>query len=175
MLDPMEAGEPRKLVVKGQANEVVIDDVLVGEVWICSGQSNMEFALSGAYDSDLERLAANHPQIRAINFPNVGSQEPVWTHANTNWVVCSPQSVGRFPAVGYIFARQIHEAIGVPVGIINNSWAGSRAEASALRKYFDGKENLLPIVRTTTRLRRSWPRWKRRGSCPRMNSGDPGN
>jgi sialate O-acetylesterase len=145
-LAPMEAGAPVKLVAKGPANEVAIDDVLVGEVWICAGQSNMEYALGSAYDSELEIAAANHPQIRTINYPNVGSQTPNWTHANARWIVCSPQTARSFSAVGYIFARQIHESLGVPVGIINNAWAGSRAEAWIPRQYFDGRENLLPIV-----------------------------
>ncbi len=145
-LAPLETGEPRKLVAKGQASEVSISDVLVGEVWICAGQSNMEFSLSGAYDSDLETAAANRPEIRTINFPNVGSQTPIWSHQNARWIVCTPQSVRAFTAVGYFFARQIHESLGVPVGLVNNSWAGSRAEAWVPRNYFDGKENLLPIV-----------------------------
>jgi sialate O-acetylesterase len=145
-LSPMEAGVPVKLVAKGQANEVAISDVLLGEVWVCSGQSNMEYALGSAYDSDLEIPAANHPEIRALNYPNVGSQTPNWTHANARWMVCTPQTARSFSAVGYFFARQIHEALGVPVGIINNAWGGSRGEAWIPRKYFEGRENLLPIV-----------------------------
>ena len=145
-LSPMEAGAPMKLMAKGQANEVVVDDVLMGEVWICSGQSNMRYALSSAYDSDLELPAANHPQIRLINYPSVGSQTPNWTHANARWQVCTPQTARAFPAVGYFFARQIQAALGVPVGIINNAWGGSRAEAWVPRNYFDGRPNLLPIV-----------------------------
>lgn len=146
MLSPMEAGAAVKLVAKGPANEVAIDDVLVGEVWICSGQSNMEFSLGTAYDSDLEMAAANRPGIRFINYPNVGAQTPVWTHANARWVVSTPQTARSFSAVGYVFARQLHETLGVPVGIINNAWGGSRAEAWVPRKYFDGRANLLPIV-----------------------------
>jgi len=145
-LAPMEAGPPLKLVAKGQANEVACDDVLVGEVWICSGQSNMRYALSSAYDADLEIPAANHPQIRVINYPSVGAQSPLWTHAGARWTICTPQTARSFPAVGYFFARQIQETLGVPVGIINNAWAGSRAEAWVDRRYFDGHENLLPIV-----------------------------
>jgi sialate O-acetylesterase len=145
-LAPMEAGAPMTLAAKGQANEVVFTDVLAGEVWICSGQSNMRYALSSAYDADLEVPAANHPDIRLINFPSVGAQKPIWTHANAPWALCTPQTARQFPAVGYFFARQIQETLGVPVGIINNAWAGSRAEAWVDRKYFDGHENLLPLV-----------------------------
>ncbi|MEO6568949.1 MAG: sialate O-acetylesterase [Opitutaceae bacterium] len=145
-LTPMEVGAPVKLAAKGSANEVAVADVLVGEVWICSGQSNMRASLGDIYDSDLEIAAANHPEIRMLNYPSVGSQTPNWTHANARWIVSTPQTARSFSAVGYIFARQIHESLGVPVGIINNAWAGSRAEAWVPRKYFDGRENLLPIV-----------------------------
>ena len=145
-LTPMEAGAPVKLVAKGPANEVSVADVLVGEVWIVSGQSNMAYGLGSAYDADLEVPAANHPEIRMVTIPQRGSQTPIWTQANTRWVVCTPQSARNFSAVGYYFARQIQESLGVPVGIINNSWAGSRAEAWVDRKYFDGHENLLPLV-----------------------------
>ncbi|MEO7411782.1 MAG: sialate O-acetylesterase [Opitutaceae bacterium] len=146
-LSPMEAGStPAKLVAKGPTTEVAVDDVLVGEVWIVSGQSNMAASLNGTYDSDLEIAAANHPEIRMMTYPSVGAQTPTWTHPNARWVVSTPQAARSFSAVGYIFARQIHESLGVPVGIINNAWAGSRAEAWVPRKYFDGRENLLPIV-----------------------------
>ena len=78
MLAPMEASNsPLRLMVKGQANQVAVDDVLVGEVWIASGQSNMEYALSSAYDADLELAAANDPGIRFITYPNVGAQTPI--------------------------------------------------------------------------------------------------
>jgi sialate O-acetylesterase len=146
-LAPLEASNtPLRLVVKGQANQVAVEDVLVGEVWIASGQSNMEYALGSAYDADLELAAANHQGIRFINYPNVGAQAPVWTHANATWVVSTPQSARSFSAVAYVFARQIHESLGVPVGIINNAWGGSRAEAWVPRRYFDNRANLMPIV-----------------------------
>jgi sialate O-acetylesterase len=155
MLAPMEASAaPAKLVARGSTNEVAVDDVLVGEVWVCSGQSNMAASLNGIYDSDLEIAAANHPEIRMITFPSMGPkrvagselQTPNWTYPNAHWMISTPQTARSFSAVGYIFARQIHESLGVPVGIISNAWSGSRGEAWIPRKYFDGRENLLPIV-----------------------------
>jgi len=145
-LDPLEAGEPLKLVAKGQTNEVTFNDVLVGEVWVCSGQSNMAYGLGQAYDGDLEVPAANHPQIRMLTIPSRGSQTPIWTQPNAKWAVCTPQTARQFTAVGYFFARQVHESLNVPVGIINNAWSGSRAEAWVDRKYFEGHDNLMPIV-----------------------------
>lgn len=128
MIDPVPVGGPYELVVKGK-NEIKFHDVLVGEVWICSGQSNMQWSVNLANDPDLEKLTANFPKIRMINFPNVGTQEVKWSHDNHKWMVCSPQTVGNFSAVGYFFARQLHQTLGVPVGMINNAWGGSACEA----------------------------------------------
>lgn len=124
----MEAGGPHLLTVAGSTAHV-ITDVLIGEVWICSGQSNMQWSVAASNDPDLERLAANHPKIRMINFPQVGTQEPIWSHDDRNWQVCSPETVNNFSAVGYFFARQIHDTTGVPIGMINNAWGGSACEA----------------------------------------------
>lgn len=127
-LSPLSAGGPFDLVIKG-SNEIKIGDVLVGEVWICSGQSNMQWNVNASKDADLERLAANYPQIRMINFPQVGAQEPIWSHDDRKWLVCTPENVGSFSAVGYFFARQLYDTIHVPIGMINNAWGGSACEA----------------------------------------------
>ncbi|MEQ1828645.1 MAG: sialate O-acetylesterase, partial [Pirellula sp.] len=119
---------PRRLTVKGK-NTVEIDDVLVGEVWICSGQSNMQWTVAGSNDPDLEKLASNHPMIRMINYRQTGSQEPVWSHDDRTWMVSGPDTVDGFSAVGFFFARQLHQTTGIPIGMINNAWGGSAAEA----------------------------------------------
>jgi sialate O-acetylesterase len=127
-LDPVrEYGGPHTLTVKGK-NEIAFRDVLVGEVWVCSGQSNMQWAVNQANDPDLEKAAARFPQIRFVSVPQVGLQEPQWNF-NGAWQVCSPESVGEFSAVGYFFGRQLHQTLGVPVGLIDNAWGGSAAEA----------------------------------------------
>jgi sialate O-acetylesterase len=130
ILDPMPAGGTHQLTIMGKGNNSLsLSDVVFGEVWICSGQSNMAWKVSNAYDPDLEALSADHRGIRMINFPQVGTQEPVWEHENANWMVCSPETVGNFSAVGYFFGRQLHESLGIPIGLINNAWGGSAAEA----------------------------------------------
>lgn len=128
MLDPIPAGGPYEFVVKGK-NEIVFTNVLVGEVWVCSGQSNMQWSVDASNDPDLERLAAKFPKIRMINFPQIGVQEPIWTHDDRQWMVCSPNTVGSFSAVGYFFARQLNETLDIPIGMINNAWGGSSCEA----------------------------------------------
>jgi sialate O-acetylesterase len=127
-LPALPAGGPHKIAVSGSST-VEFNDVLIGEVWICSGQSNMQWSVAQSNNSDLEKLASNFPNIRMINFPQVGSQETIWTHESRKWMVCSPETVSNFSAVGYFFARQVHQTINVPIGMINNAWGGSACEA----------------------------------------------
>lgn len=143
-LDELKIGGPHALTVKGK-NTVTFDDVLVGEVWICSGQSNMQQAVKDARDPDLEVRTAKYPQIRLISVPQVGTQEPQ-SDFQGKWEVCSPETVGQFSAVGYFFGRQLHETLDVPVGLIDNAWGGSACEAWIRRDILaaDGKyQNLL--------------------------------
>jgi sialate O-acetylesterase len=123
----MEYGGPHTLTVKGK-NTVTFNDVLIGEVWVCSGQSNMQWSVNQSNDPDLEKAAAKFPNIRLISVPQVGIQEPQWNF-NGRWAPCTPETVGGFSAVGYFFGRQLHQTLGVPVGLINNAWGGSAAEA----------------------------------------------
>jgi sialate O-acetylesterase len=145
MLDPLEVGEPLSLTVKGK-NEIKFGDVLVGEVWICSGQSNMQWSVNASNDPDLEKAAARHPKLRMINFPNIGVQEPIWTHPNHQWQVASPETVGNWSAVGYFFARQLQRTLDVPVGMINNAWGGSACEAWVNRDLLTKTASMRPLM-----------------------------
>ncbi len=144
-LDPMAVGEPLELVIAGK-NEIRLSDVLVGEVWICSGQSNMQWSVSNSTDFALEAASAKFPEIRMINFPQVGVQEPIWTHDDRKWMVCTPESVGSFSAVGYFFGRQLHQTLGVPIGMINNAWGGSACEAWINRDTLAADEQFTPLM-----------------------------
>lgn len=127
-LDPVQDyGGPHTLTIEGR-NTVAFNDVLIGEVWVCAGQSNMQWNLNQAKDPDIEKAAAKFPGIRLISVPQVGTQEPMWNFKG-KWAVCQPETVGNFSAVGYLFGRQLHQTLGVPVGLINNAWGGSAAEA----------------------------------------------
>ncbi len=140
-LDPLKAGGPFTLTVKGK-NTVTFEDVLVGEVWVCSGQSNMQWSVAGSNDHDLEGRAAKYPKIRLISVPQVGTQEPK-DDFKGSWQVCTPESVRNFSAVGYFFGRQLHETLDVPVGLINDAWGGSACEAWIRRDLLkeDGRFN----------------------------------
>ncbi|MGV3659416.1 MAG: sialate O-acetylesterase [Prosthecobacter sp.] len=127
-LDPVPASaNPATISIKGTSARE-LKNVLVGEVWICSGQSNMQWSVSSSWDSDLEIASAKHPQIRLISVPQVGTQEPQQDFKG-EWKECSPATVGPFSAVGFFFGRVLHKTLDVPVGLINNAWGGSAAEA----------------------------------------------
>lgn len=144
MLDPLKVGGPYELKVTGK-NTITIKDVLVGEVWICSGQSNMQWSVNSSNDADLERATAKYPKLRMINFPQVGTQDPVWSH-DRHWMVCTPETVGSFSAVGYFFGRQLQQTLDVPVGLINNAWGGSACEAWVRRDLLAADAKYKPLL-----------------------------
>lgn len=119
--------ENRTMSVKGN-NTLTLENILVGEVWVCSGQSNMRWTVSRSNDADLEILTANYPKIRLVTLPTVASQTPL-SEFEGEWQACSSETVPNFSAVGYFFGRRIHQALDVPVGLINNAWGGSAADA----------------------------------------------
>ncbi len=119
---------PADLVVKAN-NTVILTNLLVGEVWLASGQSNMEWPLSKTYDAALDIAgSASNPLIRHITITKKVSDTPLSTTTG-DWQVSSPATTGSFSAVGYYFARDLYALLNVPVGIITCSWGGSRIEA----------------------------------------------
>jgi sialate O-acetylesterase len=126
-LPPREAGGPFVMTISGN-NTVTIGDVLVGEVWVAVGQSNMDFGLGGASNADTEIPLAKYPKLR---FFSVGHKNAVipQTELEGHWVGCSPEIAGRFSAVSYFFGRDIHKMRSVPVGMIVSSWCGTPGQA----------------------------------------------
>lgn len=143
-LDSIPAGGPYTLTVKGK-NEIKFEDVLVGEVWICSGQSNMQWSVDVANDPDLEKASARFPRLRLITVPNVGTQEPQ-SDFKGQWQACTPETVGKFSAVGYFFGRQLHQTLDTPVGLINNAWGGSACEAWVRRDLLAADQQYQPLL-----------------------------
>ena len=126
-LPPLPAGGPHVLTVEGTGC-LERRDILIGEVWICSGQSNMEWPVRRAADAEAEIAAARHGKIRLLTVPKTAAAVSRWDF-DGSWSVCSPEAIADFSAVGYFFGRQIHQALdGVPVGLIHASWSGSRIE-----------------------------------------------
>jgi sialate O-acetylesterase len=110
-----------------KVNNILFKDVLVGEVWVCSGQSNMEWNVGSVKEADKVRDAANYPMIRHIKVPRVSTPDAK-DDFNARWQVCSPQSVSQFTAVGYFFGKRLHEELDVPIGLLNSSWGGTKIE-----------------------------------------------
>jgi len=127
-LDAMEAGGPaRAMTVEGK-NTITLADVLVGEVWVGSGQSNMQWTVERSDNAQAEIAAANYPKIRLFTVARKTAEEPL-DDCEGSWAACTPETVPGFSAVAYFFGRYLHEKLDVPVGLINTSWGGTPAEA----------------------------------------------
>jgi sialate O-acetylesterase len=146
-LDPMPAtATPLTMTVKG-SDTIEIKNILVGEVWMCSGQSNMLFKITDAWNAEVETAAMRHPDIRLITVPNIGSQAPLDDFKGA-WTPCTPESAKEFSAVGLFYGRYLHQALGVPVGLINNSWGGASIQSWMKREDIDGDPELEEISGT---------------------------
>jgi sialate O-acetylesterase len=126
-LPAMRAGGPFTLTVQGKKT-IVVRDVMLGEVWVASGQSNMTYALSGATDAEKEVRNAIYPGIRFFTVPKKVAVAPQADTLPAAWELCSPETAKNFSAASYFFARDLHKALGVPVGMILSSWPGSAGE-----------------------------------------------
>jgi sialate O-acetylesterase len=124
---PFKAGGPFVLTVAGK-NTLTFRDVLVGEVWVCSGQSNMEWPLAGAQDGAREVAQADYPEIHLFTVTKKTSATPL-EDVEGHWAVTKPETVAQFSAVGYFFGRELYRRLKVPVGLIHTSWGGTPAEA----------------------------------------------
>ncbi|MBN1782693.1 9-O-acetylesterase [bacterium] len=127
-LPAMKAGGPFEMVVLGR-NVIRLQDIYIGEVWICSGQSNMEMQLMQVRDAELEIENSHYPEIRLLTVGHNVSYRPVPDIATEGWKICSPRTSGEFSAVGYFFGRMLHEQLRIPVGLIQSAWGGTVAEA----------------------------------------------
>jgi sialate O-acetylesterase len=126
-LEPLKPGAPAELVVSGKST-VKLQDIVVGEVWVCSGQSNMEFPVERTLNAAQEIADASHPLIRHFKVEHAVAARPADT-ARGAWTVCSPATVGGFTAVGYFFARDLQQKLAVPIGLINSTSGGTPVEA----------------------------------------------
>lgn len=130
-LDPLQANaEPGELNIAAGDQRVSIKNVLVGEVWICSGQSNMEWVLGDTGDPVKIKetiAAANFPMIRQFKVPHVTNAKPQ-KDLPGDWAVCSPATAANFTGVGFHFGLQLYQKLNVPIGLINTSWGGTRIE-----------------------------------------------
>ena len=161
-LEPVPANaQPQVLAVTGQANSVRFENVLVGDVWVLGGQSNMEDVLENVYHGDVEVASAHFPAIRLITIPVCASPKAVedfprinefnaWTNRHEmkgSWFVCSPETVKRFSAIGYVFGRRLHMAGRVPIGLIDASRGGTTVETWTSREMLSSLPEAEPLLK----------------------------
>ena len=161
-LPALPAGGPYTMMIVGEGRAITITDILVGEVWVCSGQSNMERQLGPREGQkpivnwEKEVAAASYPQIRQFYVPQNTAFSPA-ASVEGQWAVCSPQTAADFTAVGYFFGRDLFQARHVPVGLIHSSWGGTPAEAwtsqGTLRTLRDFAEPVAQIERSAASIK----------------------
>lgn len=155
-LGPFDAGGPFTLTVRG-AQTLTLTDVLVGDVWLASGQSNMEMGVTQVNNPEEEVSHADYPQLRLFQVPKVAATTPRST-VNARWLVCTPKSIveggwGGFSAVAYFFGRRLHKELNVPVGLIHSSWGGTAAEGWISAEQLSKLPEFVPAVND---LEKAW-------------------
>ncbi len=145
-LDALKANAKGSTLTISGNNKINLDNVLVGEVWICSGQSNMEWAIRQSMNPKEEAAAANYPQIRLFNVPGHTVSPLPKDEGAGQWQVCEPNSANNFSAVGYFFGRRLHKDLKVPVGLIGSNWGGTRIEPWTTLAGFESVPELSKIA-----------------------------
>jgi sialate O-acetylesterase len=158
VLDPLSVNERgAELIVNGHETRLVVRDVLVGDVWLISGQSNMEWPVRKAQDAAREIAAADFPRIREVKIDHAVATAVAESVNTSGWRAASCGTVGEFSAVGYYFAREIHRATGVPIGIVNCTYGGTNIEAWMSDEARASTSVAAKLERRWTQARQLWP------------------
>jgi sialate O-acetylesterase len=144
-MNPPKAGGPYEMTLTGK-NTITIKNILVGEVWVCSGQSNMQMSVQSSANAEQEIAEAGYPKIRLFSVKLTVAEKPQ-SDCVGNWSECSPETVPNFSAVAYFFGRELHKQLDVPVGLIHTSWGGTPAEAWTRREVLEADADFVPIVK----------------------------
>ncbi len=155
LLKPIPAGGPYKMYIQGDHSKFFFEDILVGEVWICSGQSNMQWSLRNTNSGELAIATSNYPKIRLISVPQVGTSMPQ-DDFNGAWEAASPETTPDFSAIGYFFGQRLHHALDVPIGLIDNAWGGSAAEAWVNRDVLESDKNYSALISSWKKLEQTY-------------------
>lgn len=140
-----KAGGPFELTIT-EKNKIIIKDVLVGEVWICSGQSNMEFQVAKTMNAKDEINDSNYPMIRHFGVAQDLSGTPKEDLKDGKWEISNKETVGNFTAVGFYFAKKIYAELKIPIGIINTSWGGTNVETWTSRQAFEKSDDFKAMI-----------------------------
>ena len=150
-LSPGEAGGPLQLTIKA-TNTIVLNDILVGDVWVASGQSNMEFPMTGLVNAQTEIAAAQYPKIRLFLVKHKPAGYPLETVESKGWAACTPETAADSSAVAYFFARNLQQKLGVPIGLIESSWGGTAAESWTSLHTLGADAALMPVFSARAKM-----------------------
>jgi sialate O-acetylesterase len=150
-LSPGEAGGPFELSIKA-ANAIVLHDILVGDVWVASGQSNMEFPMTGLVNAQTEIAAAQYPKIRLFLVKHKPADYPLENVDSKGWAACTPETVADSSAVAYFFARNLQQKLSVPIGLIESSWGGTAAESWTSLHTLGADAALMPVFSARAKM-----------------------
>jgi len=161
-LKKMEAGGPYEMIVTGN-NTLTFQNVMIGEVWVCSGQSNMAWTIDRIQNIDSEVSSANYPGMRMLTVNRISSETPLndFPGEKPQWIQCDPETVKKFSAVAFFFGRKLHRDLDVPIGLLHSSWGGSVAEAWTNHEVLESKKELKPIIEDIELLKANYPRAKK--------------
>jgi sialate O-acetylesterase len=143
-LSASDAGGPFAMSVKG-ANTITLSDILVGDVWVASGQSNMEFSMKSLLNADAEIAAATYPKIRIFRVEHHPSSYPKSDVEAKTWAACTPESVAESSAVAYYFARDLYQKNNIPIGLMETFWGGTPAESWTSLSSLSADASLMPV------------------------------
>ena len=150
-LSPGEAGGPFQLTVKA-TNTIVVNDILVGDVWVASGQSNMEFPMTDLANAQTEIAAAQYPKIRLFMVKHKPADYPLEDVESKGWAACTPETVATSSAAAYFFARHLQQKLGVPIGLIESFWGGTAAESWTSLRSLSADAALMPVFAARSKM-----------------------
>jgi len=159
-MNPPRTAGPHEMTLSGK-NTIKLKNILVGEVWVCSGQSNMQMSVRSSANAEQEISKADYPNIRLFSVERKVADSPQ-TNCVGNWSVCSPQTVPGFSAAAYFFGRELHQQLDVPVGLIHTSWGGTPAEAWTRRDVLESEADCMPILQRFDEAMAKYPEEKKK-------------
>ena len=162
-MEKMEAGGPYKMIITGN-NTITFTNVMIGEVWVCSGQSNMQWTVKATKGIDDEVASADYPDIRLFTVDRVSKETPQYDFSGKRpmWTPCNPKTVLDFSAVAFFFGRELHEKLNTPIGLIKSCWGGSVAEAWMRFETIESTPELKPIIDNLDSVIAAYPEAKER-------------
>ncbi|MHC4087760.1 MAG: sialate O-acetylesterase [Planctomycetota bacterium] len=159
-MSPPKTAGPHEMTVSSK-NSITIKNILVGEVWVCSGQSNMQWSVNRSANAEQEIAWADYPKVRLFTVKRKVANEQQ-TDCEGSWTMCSPETVPGFSAVGYFFGRELHKELNVPIGLIHTSWGGTPAESWTRRGALESVPDCTPILERFDKAMAKYPQAKKK-------------